>query len=311
MKRNPFTFLRIFTCIALLALLGGRILTNGPTINLLLFLLLVAFWFVPTLLLNTIHVKTVRARTLSNTLCAVLDSYVLLMATAEAAADIWSKPFLLLGAYVFLASLLGGPIAGAGSAISGFCGLLNGWLTPLGELQPACMLGGAGASAAGFVCGSAWRALFPLVLRTAQQQQQAPAPDAALQAKHELLAGMEARLLEITAERDQARERLRQLETSQTISTPLPPTEKTATTEQPSAATNLPVAAAQSVSPQAYLQQLEAELAGIEAEKTTLTAEKQKLMADISRLSDELMNAFLPHPQATPPETPPAPSTNK
>ena len=122
MKRNPFIFLRMATCIALVALLGGRILLNGPTINLLLFLLLIIFWFVPTLSLEiAAHTETQRVRSLNNTLCAVLDAYVLLMATAEAAGDIWTKPFLLLGCYTFLACLLGGIPAGLGSAIFGLC----------------------------------------------------------------------------------------------------------------------------------------------------------------------------------------------
>ena len=292
MKRNnPFTILRIATCVALLALLGTRILDNGPTINLLLFLLLVVFWFLPTILLNAVQVKTPRARLLSNTLCAVLDAYVLLMATAEVAADIWTKPFLLLGAYVFLASLLGGPLAGAGSAASGFCGLLNGWLTPQGELQPLLLLSGAGAAAAGFVCGSAWRLILPAIIRTAQQQAPPSEPTATLQAEMAPLRDMEARLLAITAEREHAREQLRQLEAQHPEPAAPPQPEPVATPPPPPAAP-----AGEQVQPQAYLQQMEEELSAIQAEKTTLTAEKTQLMTEISRLSDELMAAFLPAP---------------
>ncbi len=296
MNRNPFTFLRIATCIALLALLGGRILVLGPTINLLLFLLLVIFWFVPTLLLNAAYTKTPRARMLINTLCAVLDAYVFLMATAEAAIDIWTNPFLLLGAYVFLASLVGGNLAGAGSAISGFCGLLNGWLTPLGQLQTPILLGGVGASVAGFVCGSAWHLILPMVIRAAQQQQaQASEPDATTLAKQTMLAGMDARLREITAERDQAQARLQQLEAQQAASAPPPAADTPPALEQPpKAKPSLPTG--ETVAPEVVLQQMEAELASLQTETTALTTEKQKLQNEVSRLSDALMSAFLPPP---------------
>ena len=306
MKRNPFTFLRIVTCIALLALLGGRILTSGPTINLLLFLLLVVFWFVPTLLLNAVQAKTSNIRVFNNVLllCAVLDAYVLLMATAEAAADIWSKPFLLLGVYVFLAGLLGGMAIGACSAIFGFCGLINGWLIPLGELQLPMVLYGAGTSVAGFVCGSTWRLILPMMVHTAQQGMPQPsAPETPAEPKDEMLAGMEARLREITTERDHAQERLRQLEAQQTASAPPPPADKPAVIEPPPKA-KPPAPASEPLTPQSYLQQMEAELASLQAEKTALAAERPNLQTEIARLSDELMAAVLPPAAANPQESP-------
>ena len=293
MQRNPFTFLRLATCIGLLALLAGRILINGPTINLMLFLLLVLFWFIPTLLLNRAYAKTPRAHMLTNTLFAVLDAYVLLMATAEVASDIWSKPFLLLGAYAFLASLLGGPVAGAGGAISGFCGLLNGWLTPLGELQESMLLGGVAAAGGGLVCGSAWRLILPRVIRTAQQQN---APESATEPtvdpQQTLLNDMEARLREITAERDHTLESLQQLQAPQPAAV-TPPVEETPAIEHPPKA-KPPASTNPTVTPQAYLQQMETELASLQAEKTALEAEKDQLVSESARLSDELMAAFLP-----------------
>ena len=290
MPRNPFTFLRLATCIGLLALLAGRILVNGPTINLLLFLMLVVFWFIPTLLLNRAYAKTPRAHILTNTLFAVLDAYVLLMATAEVAADIWSKPFLLLGAYAFLASLLGGPVAGAGSALSGFCGLLNGWLTPLGELQEDLLLGGLAAAVAGFACGSAWRLILPRVIDTARQNQPSTT-EPVVDPQQTLLTDMEARLQEITAERDHTLASLRQLEAQHAVA---PPSEGSALAHDPQPEAKPLTPASQTLTAQAYLQQLEAEQASLQAETTALEAEKQQLANESAHLSDELMAAFLP-----------------
>ncbi|MEI6210446.1 MAG: hypothetical protein WCR06_02345 [bacterium] len=291
-KRNPFTLLRIVTCCSLLALLGGRVYTDGPSINLVLFLLLVALWFLPTLLLNAAHTKTPRERILSNTLFAVLDAYVLMMASAEAVSDIWTKPFVLLGIYVFLASLLGGAVAGAASAISGFCGLLNGWLSPLGELQPQFLLDGAGTAVSACACGSVWRLIMPTVIRTAQQLEQESESDATRQAKYEMLSGMEVRLLEITTEFEQAQNRLQQFEAEQTAAAAPPPEKPPAGMDQPPKAK--PPLPGEPLTPQAVLQQMEAELASVQAGKAAVEREKNQLLAEISKQSDELMAAFLP-----------------
>lgn len=125
MRLNPFTYLRIVTFGALLSLLIIRAL-HAPTISVLAFLLLVLFWFAATLLLGLLPTRNPRELLLIDTLYAILDTYLMLMVTAETLAGVWNNPFLLLGAYTFLASLLGGAVVGGGSALAGLCGLING-----------------------------------------------------------------------------------------------------------------------------------------------------------------------------------------
>ncbi len=303
MRHNFFTHLRIVTFVALLSLLIMRA-RHAPTVSVLAFLLLVLCWFAATLLLERLPGQPPRARLLGNTLYAALDAYLLMMVTAETIAGTWNHPFQLMGAYVFLASLLGGPVVGSGSALAGWCGLINGWLLPIQELQWSTLLTGGGAALGAGLFGTVWHVGLPLLLRACQGPAAPPHTPAAPPLQHsDMLAEMESQWRKISAERDATQARLRELEAqpppdataSMPVETPPPP--DTHATPPPANENEL----------QTRLNEVESALTKDRAEKDALAAEKQRLMAEISELSNELMAAYTNPLSTTEPPPPAAP----
>ncbi len=303
MTRNPFQVLRLATFGGLLALLLVRA-PHLPANTLKLFLPLIVLWFVPTLCGGRFtRLHRLHPQLSGNLLYAILDTYLLLMTTAETMSDSWQNPFLLLGAYVFLVSLLGGTRAGGGSAVAGFFASLNGWLMPAGALQGGSLLLAGGAALAGFSCGTLWRIVLPVLIQGVR-----PIPAVKItpptNAQNEIakrIAELEALLRTASAERDQAQERLAEWETQHPHVAPTMPTPTPAAPNTPPA-TPPTAGAADNLT---NLQQMETELAGIQAEKTALLAERQALMAEISGLTKELMAAYAATPE-TAQQTPPA-----
>ncbi len=299
MKRNLFTGLRFVTCGGLLALLLMRA-SQIPAHTFWLFLPLVLLWFVPTLGWRFTRIQLPHPQLAGDFLYTMVDTYLLLMTTAEAVSDSWHNPFLLLGGYVFLTSLLGGARVGGGSAGAGFFGLLNGWLLPADELRGATLLLGGGAALAGLACGTVWRLGVPWLRHAvAQVPTSEPTPNQPQDVLATQIAAMEGRLRDISAERDQAQERLSEWEALHPR-LPAPPHPAHAAPNTPTAPT--PAGEAELL---IKLQQREAALASIKAEKSALLTEKQALMAEISGLTKELMAAYSASPTSDQPATTP------
>lgn len=292
MRHNPFTYLRITTFGGLLLLLITRAF-HAPTLSVLAFLLVTLFWFAGTLLLAILPERPARETLLNNVLFALLDSYLLMMVTSETIAGVWENPYLLLGGYIFLASMLGGATIGSGSALTGLCGLVNGWLLPVDDLQWDTFLTGSEVATGAFLCGTIWHVAIPLLYR-AFYPPPAPPPAAEHSPQHTgMIAEMENQLQKINYERDTAQKRLQEL----TSPPPAPAETAAAATPVTEPPTGLEAErpAVSATAPDLMGERLRDVAAALEkgrAEKSALIADKQRLSAEVAELSNELMAAY-------------------
>lgn len=282
LKRNSFAALRLIAFSGLLAALGVRLANGDRSIDSLVFLAVVPLWFGTTLALGFLRPPSARPLLFRNMLYAMMDAYLIMMASA-AVAGTGRHPFVFLGAYVFLASALGGPAVGAACATSGFLGLVNGWLLPTGELHLRTLLAGGGTALASAVCGAAWRLGLPALAKALAAPQSATGE--VVHDRAESLDEMEKRLREISAERDQAQERLHELELKRGEEAESGATERVADSN-----TALE-------DPDTTIRRLETELENSRSEKTALMIDKQRLTEEVSELSKELMAMYSQSPE--------------
>jgi hypothetical protein len=316
-KLNLFTILRLATCGGLLALL----LVRAPVLpaeTFRLFLAVILLWYLPTLGWRLIRLRPLSQRIPAEILFAILDTYLVLMTTAEVLAARCLSPFLLLGAYLFLVTLTAGVRTGAAAAVAGFFGLVNGWLLPHGVLQQSAILMSVATALLGVACGAFWRIAIPPLLQSVRGQRQELITKSKPRTEEQVeigrkIAELERLLRTAGAERDQAQERLAEWEIQHPAParpapppplapvipvpgtpTPQPPPKGTPAHTPEDADNELP-----------RLQQMEAELAALQAEKSALQAEKHALMQEVAGLTKELMAVYAPAPADGAP-TPPA-----
>lgn len=286
-KEKFFWAFRLVAFLCLLGVVVARLLQGDRSAGLLVHIIVVPLWFVPTLWIGLLRPASERSLMLRNTLFAVMDVNLVMMAAAalEAAA---APPYHLLGGYVFLAAALGGPVAGGACAISGFIGFFNGWLLPA-EFSLRSLLVSAGTATAGAVAGVAWRYGWMVLARALLADQARRASDPGMAAR---LADMEARLQVLGEERDRAQERVSELE-EECAKAALAPVPEPAP-EPVSVDAKAAEGEAESSDSSARISELEEELARCGDELKALRAEKRNLMTEISSMSKELMAAYSP-----------------
>ncbi|MEI6212181.1 MAG: hypothetical protein WCR06_11220 [bacterium] len=304
MKHGFFSVFRMVTGAGLVVLLGVRI---GQTmaLNLLLLLVLVMLWFVPTLLWCGARSKVASWIPRHDGVFAAADGYLVMQVAAQALAGVWHHPLLLLGAYVFFAGVAGGSLAGAAAAGATFLGLLNGWLIPANHLPGKTILLCGGTALIALVCGMAWRLSLPLLVQMVRLTRAGKDPAASAEQRvADRIAELEDRLREMSDKRDRAQERLSEWRTKQAAraaeaaavqrkadAEPVRPTVEVPATNDPAL--------------KARLEQVAAALADSRAGMAALLAEKQKLMVELSDLSKELLAVRSSTASANTPATPP------
>ncbi len=312
MKQNLFRVFRIVTFVGLVVLLASRI-SRAPAPKLICFFLtLVLLWFVPSILWSLVRSRAGRPLLHGRDVAvfSAVDGYLLLMAAAAALVGVWHRPVLLLGAYVFFAGLLGGPLAGATAAGATFFGLLNGWLLPIGDLRGGTLLLGGGTALAALACSMAWWWSLPMLVRMVRVavvgEEQAKSLDEPIANQ---IAALELRLRSVSAERDQAQEQLNEWDAKQAArATAASSSDPKDASVSPGATSAVPVTSDPAL--QARLNEVAAALADSRAERAALLAEKQKLLAEIADLDKEL-SAVQASVAANTPEPTPTPTPAK
>jgi hypothetical protein len=262
---------------------------------------------VPTLWLSLRRPVSGSEGVLRNTLFTVMDVNLVMMTTAELAADFVS-PFDLLGGYVFLVAVLCGPIVGGACALSGFIGFFNGWWLPA-DLRLRDLLAGCGTAVAAAVAGVAWCRGLPLLVRAVTLPVANKSESLVVK-----LSEMEDRMTILGAERDRAQEQAHVLEAERDQAV-----EQARRMEEERAQDRLVKDAANVVhvdisdlkkldgttlggDRDEKIHQLEEELMYFRTEQKKHLNEKRELMAEMSLMSKDLMAAYARTKTVEPPK---------